>query len=283
MGEQPGLGFNFLHPDEVGRTDYKVIPGGSVVPHRIDDNGRSPAFDKDTFLKNITVNIIDDGVVTSLKPGEADEFGNPKPKDPPCSSPLLSTSGTPAPSLAPSPPSGAAAASPSSPPGSHGTGTSTPTGNSSSPKKRGKQSQQQDPEMISLLLQVSQRLSSLESKQSSPTSSLGPPSIPDSKKPSGASESGHPLGHKIRLESALGSMTFEALDVRLDTQGLLVLVLDPLKPRFLPKAGLEILVVVDEAEAYNCSANDLVVRVGRGASEVLVVLLVLLGTPGAPE
>jgi hypothetical protein len=73
-------------------------------------------------------------------------------------------------------------------------------------------------------------------------------------------------------------MAFEALDVRVDTEGLLVLVLDPQKPRFLPKTGQDVLVVVEEDKAYHCQANELAVKVGLGDQEVLVVLLVLLET-----
>ena len=285
MVESNSLGNDFLHPDERGRTAYKAVPGGTIVPPRSNDYGLSPAFNKNNFLEGIVVNIIDDGQVTTLKPGEADRDGNPIAKDPPCNSPPCNsppsqTSGTPAPSQDHRTPLDATG-SHSSSPGTPRTGTSTPTASSPLSKKRGKQSQL-DTEMMSLLQQVSQRLCSLESKQSSPMSSPGPQLTPGSKSSSDASDKGPP-GHEIRLESAMGSLVFEALDVRLDTEGLVVLVLDPRKPRFLPKGGQEVLVVVDESEAYHCRANDLVVKVGHGAQEVLVVLLVLLETMAAPE
>jgi len=281
MGESTGLGLDFLHPDEVGRTGYRATPGGVVVPHRISDDGSSPAFNKEDFLKRTQVNIIDGDQITSLQPGEADRFGNPIVKEQPCSSPLSETTMTAVHSLAPSPPLGVALA-PSSSQVSPLSGASTPTESSSSGKKRGKQSPPQDSAVMSILQQQSQALLSLQSRLDSLTKSTDPPSTPPSRPASDGSDS--PSGskssrsHKVRMESTLGSMAFEVLDARTDTEGLLVLVLDPQKPRFLPKTGQDVLVVIDEDKAYHCRANDLAVRLSLGGQEVLVVLLVLLET-----
>jgi len=279
MGESAGIGRNFLHPDEIGRTSYLVTPGGVVVPPRVSDNGRSPAFDKDDFFKNIQVNIIDGDTITSLQPGEADKFGNPLVKEAICNSPLSEIMTTPAASQDLRLPLGVALA-PSSSLVSPLSGASTAPEKSSSLKKRGKQSQPQDSELMSLLQQQSHTLLSLQSRLDSLTKSTDHLLIPLSKPASDASDS--PQGskssrsHKIRMESTLGSMAFEVLDARTDTEGLLVLVLDPQKPRFLPKTGQDVLVVVDEDKAYHCQANDLAVRLSLGGQEVLVVLLVLL-------
>ena len=281
MGESQGLGLDFLHPDEVGRTSYRATPGGVVVPHRISDDGRSPAFNKEDFLKNIQVNIIDGDQITSLQPGEADQFGNPIVKEQPCSSLPSETTTTAVPSLAPVTPLVAASA-PSSSPGNPLSGASTPTESNNSPKKRGKQSQQPDSAVMSILQQQSQALLSLQSRLDSLTKSTDPPLTPPLKPASDAS--GSPLGskssrsHKVRMESTMGSMAFEALDVRTDTEGLLVLMLDPQKPRFLPKTGQDVLVIINEDKAYHCQANDLAVKLSLGGQEVLVVLLVLLET-----
>lgn len=273
----------FLAPEEVGRTEYRVVPGGVQVPPRHSNEGRSPAFNPARMLEGIPVNLFEDGnQVAALKPGEADAYGNPKSKDAPCPpnslpSPTTATPASPSRAPEPSPsPSSSALSQPLAPPGS-GTSTTTKTKLPGRPQKLSAA-----PEEIatSILQQLSPPLLSLQSGLDSLTKSITElQSRASTPQPSSASGSPRTSwsspSPRVSLMSELGAITFEALEVSTANEGLVVLVVDPQKPHMAPKAG-EVLVTVDDRKQYHCRAHDLLLKLEVMGQDVLVIVLTLL-------
>lgn len=255
-GQAVAGGDTFYLPGESERQGYVEKDGVLHVPRRTGGGG-SPAVDLKKGLAQFQVNIIDGDSQQSFKPGETDFEGKPIPKGQPCQTP----SPDPAIPSPGSPPSNPNPQSPSSTPTS-----ATSMGSPSPPTKRRGRPSPQQMEQENQLRSLTELVSSLQQQLSSRTSAPAPT----------------PLVSKmelIQISSDFGDFSFEVLGLETRNEGVLGILWDPKKPRFLPKGDNPVVIQWND-KLFRCGGAALSMKLRLGETDVLLAVLPLLETQG---
>ena len=260
-----------LASDQPDPSQYHNTAKGTIIPHRINDNGRSPGFDPMAGLGQFKVVDVDTtpNAMSAVEhaPGALDRFGNPVEKETPCptTNPTSETSAS-------QPSQMADSGSPSDqaqPP------LKTVPGPATQPSRSTRRTQAQRLDELSTKVDalvrvcqtsaptphtpddsLHQRLQSLEDKLDSLTSSLVHPATAKT-----ASTSGNSLlpadTWTVELHGSFGRVKMEAVTVDFRSESTVLILLDPDKPHMVParSEGLLDVVLAQGEDVYTFKAR----------------------------
>lgn len=245
-----GINATQVADDAPDPTKYHKTAKGTIIPHRLSDDGSSPAFDPKKGLSQFDIVDVDTtpgGGQVVHAAGTLDAHGQPaKPEETPCPTPTTPASGSP--SEAPTTPQAQLSLPKAT---RRRTRTSEPDLPMSEVAELLKQLESRlstQSSLLELCQQLQSRLSSVEDRLVSLTSALAPTPTASPQPTSFHLPTNH---WRVVLDGPFGRMVGEALAVDLRSETTVCLLYDPEKPHFIPAKSDQPITLTCQREGYD--------------------------------